>query len=140
MNDINTQRLINDFPEIYAKHGYNPAYPVYFGVGDGWFSLLYKLSSDIVNHIKKKPEAIISITDIKEKFAGLRYYYNGGDDFISDLIDKAEDDSLKTCEHCGDPGEVVSSGYWVSARCIKCRNENDVPVKNNEDDQLPETD
>jgi hypothetical protein len=125
-------KLSADFPELYAVHGYSrpedPS-PVYFAIGDGWFSLLYELSTAIMEHVRKNPEALPIITDIKEKYAGLRYYINGGDDVIDDLIEKAEDASYTICEQCGNPGEVMTRGYWLSTRCLEHKDENDRPLR-----------
>ena len=147
-------KLIADFPDIYLQHGYNPDYTVGFCIGEGWYDLLKDLSQKIQDHVNKNPDASISITDIKEKFGGLRYYYNGGDEVIDDLVNDAENKSYEICELCGAPGELMTSGYWLSTRCKEHTKEGDRPMKKvqeeieeklkevniEEDDQKPETD
>jgi hypothetical protein len=55
---------------------------------------------------------------VKEKFGTLRFYYRGGDDYISGLVSMAESMSAVTCEVCGDPGESRGNG-WISTLCDK---------------------
>jgi hypothetical protein len=125
-------KLIADFPELYEKHGYSTKerpFSVSFGVGEGWFTLLYELSLDITNHVKKNPDSAIGITDIKEKFGTLRYYFYGGDETIENLIHKAERSSGYTCEKCGSWAEVMTNGGWLSTRCINCKTKDQIPVR-----------
>lgn len=60
----------------------------------------------------------IRVLQIKEKFGGLRFYYDGGDEYISGLVDMAETWAGHTCEQCGDRGERRSGG-WVQTLCDK---------------------
>lgn len=53
---------------------------------------------------------------VKEKFGGLRFYYRGGDEYISGLFAMAESMSYATCEECGNPGKP-NEGGWISTRC-----------------------
>ena len=73
------------------------------------------------------------ISQIKEKFGGLRYYVSLGD--VDDrtreaawaLIADAEAESLRICEECGAPGTVGpvrTTGFgWVLTLCDPCREE-----------------
>ena len=60
----------------------------------------------------------IEIQQIKEKFGGLRFYYNGGDDRISGMEDMAESWANRSCETCGNKGERRSGG-WMRTLCDK---------------------
>lgn len=85
---------------------------------------------------------ITKITQIKEKFGGLRMYYEIHDNFNSSDVrqfDKASLDrershyvgwvagitgyaealSEKTCEHDGSPGQLYSKGWWKTL-CPEC--------------------
>jgi hypothetical protein len=64
------------------------------------------------------PDAIPQVVavQVKEKFGGLRFYYNGGDDYIRGLASMAESMSTSTCEECGAPGSTRSGG-WVRTLC-----------------------
>lgn len=60
------------------------------------------------------------ITQIKEKFGGLRWYDNHGTKEILDtIIPKYEQLSYETCISCGKPAKYVSKG-WVSPYCEDC--------------------
>jgi hypothetical protein len=60
------------------------------------------------------PQVIIA--QVKEKFGTLRFYYDGGDDYISGLVAMAEGMTAVTCEECGDIGEGRHGG-WVRTLC-----------------------
>lgn len=53
---------------------------------------------------------------VKEKFGTLRFYYNGGDDYVKGVMDMAESMSGVTCEQCGAPGKSNDSG-WIRTTC-----------------------
>jgi hypothetical protein len=125
MNEENTRKLIERFSFIPKA---NPLFPIVSGVpmsidcGDGWVNLLWKLCEDI-EKILDKPEndrlrEHFYIDQIKEKFAGLRFYVSGSDDEIDTLIDRAEYDSYHTCEECGEPGKPREGG-WYRTLCDK---------------------
>lgn len=52
----------------------------------------------------------------KEKFGGLRVYIGTGSDVLWDRIDEAEDESLRTCEVCGELGKIRNGG-WLKTLC-----------------------
>lgn len=57
-------------------------------------------------------------TQIKEKFGTLRFYVNGGDDYIQGVIDMAEYMSAYICEVCGNKTKVADQGGgWYATRC-----------------------
>jgi hypothetical protein len=64
------------------------------------------------------PAEIVQVTvdQVKEKFGTLRFYYTGGDDYISGLVAMAESMSGVTCETCGNPGRRVGGG-WITTLC-----------------------
>jgi hypothetical protein len=55
---------------------------------------------------------------VKEKFGGLRFYYHGGDDEVSGMVRMAESWAAKTCETCGERGELRHGG-WIRTLCDK---------------------
>lgn len=63
-----------------------------------------------------EPVEQVIATQIKEKFGGLRFYYNGGDSFIGGVVAMAEEMSYRTCEECGAPGKESTSG-WIRTLC-----------------------
>jgi hypothetical protein len=121
VNEVNTKYLLDRYPKLYQ--GYNFPMTVTcmcwgFDTGDGWFKLIDKLSAGITALDEKNGTQTIAV-QVKEKFGGLRYYIESGSDAIHDLIDKAEDESFRTCEQCGKPGGLRGGG-WVSTTCDKC--------------------
>lgn len=58
----------------------------------------------------------IRVAQIKEKFGGLRFYYDGGDEHISGMVTMAEVWAGYTCEQCGDRG-TRRDGGWIRTLC-----------------------
>lgn len=56
----------------------------------------------------------VTIEQIKEKFAGLRVYYTGGDERVEGMINLAESMCSRTCQSTGKPGKVVTISGWSS--------------------------
>ena len=97
--------------------------PIQFGVscGDGWYWLLDNLMDIIKHYCHDNDVAPIQITQIKEKFGGLRFYYNGGDDMIDGMAWLAEHMSYQVCEYCGTTENVGHTQGWLSTICLNCR-------------------
>jgi hypothetical protein len=122
-----------------------------FAIGKGWWIIIDKLMGQIQWHIdgsiknnkwdlendKTNVRPIIqqvTVEQIKEKFGGLRFYYQGGDEYIHGLVSMAESWAGIACEECGGIGERRSGG-WIRTLCdkheaehqekLKLRNEND---------------
>jgi hypothetical protein len=95
--------------------------------GDGWYNILDTLCNQIQNHLEhnlredQDPTAVnVEATQVKEKFGGLRFYYDGGDKFIEGLVWMAEAISSRTCEGCGSSGTQNNTG-WIHTLCPLCR-------------------
>jgi hypothetical protein len=58
----------------------------------------------------------VVVAQIKEKFGGLRFYYDGGDDEISGMVRMAEAWADTACEECGAIGKRRSGG-WIRTLC-----------------------
>lgn len=95
-----------------------------FAVGAGWWPILESLCANIQHHIdwqnknhEKHPvvEQVV-VMQIKEKFGGLRFYYEGGDDQIYGMVRMAESWAAHHCEECGKPGESRNTG-WIKTLC-----------------------
>lgn len=61
-------------------------------------------------------------SQVKEKFGTLRFYLTCGTDEMYDAIRVAEEESARTCEECGMPGEQRGGG-WILTLCDRCHNE-----------------
>jgi len=68
--------------------------------------------------VVSQPIPQVVATQVKEKFGGLRFYYNGGDEYIGGLIQMAELMSQQTCEVCGNHGKIYTTG-WHRTLCEK---------------------
>lgn len=71
------------------------------------------------------PMSSIDITQIKEKFGGLRFYINGGDDTIYGMISLAESMSYRTCEYCGATKDIGQTQGWIITCCKSCVESNE---------------
>ncbi len=87
----------------------------------GWWPIIVSLCAGIQHHLDWKnrqspvvPQVIVA--QIKEKFGGLRFYYDGGDDYIRGLVSMAEAWAAKSCEECGAPG-TSRDGSWIKTLC-----------------------
>ena len=92
-----------------------------FAVSRGWYPILEQLCANIQHHLdwkEKRGNAVpqVTVAQIKEKFGGLRFYYDGGDDEISGMVRMAEAWADIACEECGAIGERRSGG-WIRTLC-----------------------
>lgn len=120
MNPENATYLATVYPEIFSgKYGG-------FAVGDGWFDIINMLCRNIQSHLKWKPEVpqVVAL-QVKEKFGTLRFYYEGGDDYIRGLTSMAEAMSEVTCEECGKPGKLRHGG-WIATLCDEHHHEREL--------------
>ena len=115
--DAFAKQMEERFPKMFA----NPYGG--FCCGEGWWPILEKLCSNIQSHIdwkNKQAEVVpqVTVAQIKEKFGGLRFYYDGGDDHIKGMVRMAEAWADATCEDCGAPATKQTSG-WIKNVCDK---------------------
>lgn len=133
------EKLINDFPNLYCETKLSPQESCMhwgFECDDGWFNIIYRLSWAISIIC---PECVA--TQVKEKFGGLRFYYyvnyskqeeNDNIQFeilkkttikelVDYLVDKAEEESLKTCELCGSTNNISKTHGWIKTLCESCK-------------------
>jgi len=122
--------LSEKYPKIF------PYSEFYIACGDGWYHILDTMCAAIQAHIDDRnanrttvnlvtgekeilpPIPQVVAIQIKEKFAGLRFYYDGGDEYINGLVQMAELMCERTCEVCGDRGKLYTTG-WHKTLCEK---------------------
>jgi len=110
------QKLLEDFPALYQDEG-ELTMAFGFECADGWFHIIYDLSSDIMKLAEEDGIATPKVAQVKEKFGALRCYLMGiGNEHIQQRISQAEELSLNTCEICGDAGKLRQGG-WVRTLC-----------------------
>lgn len=80
--------------------------------GDGWLWIIEELNEKITAFTPN-----YRVAQIKEKFGGLRYYTWDVDySLIANLIREAEEAAARTCEICGQPGQLRGD-RWVRTVC-----------------------
>ena len=150
MNKELEQKFVKRWPDWFDVNGsvQHTLMPFGFECGDGWFQLIWDLCEDIekilnevfhemglsdddikVRQVTRKldKEQIkdFEVIQVKEKFAGLRFYYEDaveGEGKIIKRVQKAEELSLVTCEECGKEGKVTGKN-WLKTLCENCEKE-----------------
>lgn len=84
----------------------------FFDVQVGWYPLIKNLIDELITLGWDK-----KVTQVKEKFGGLRFYINGGSDEIYNKITEVEKLSHETCELCGKKGELRTKIRWFTTLC-----------------------
>lgn len=138
------EALCSKYPKIFKdRHGDMKETLMCWGFecGDGWYKILDSLCGQIQHHIDwshknkefdlkwnrehpdeprevREPVTQVVAVQIKEKFGGLRFYYDGGDDQIFGMVRMAESWAANTCEECGESG-TMRSGGWIRTLCDK---------------------
>ena len=95
-----------------------------FECGPGWLSMINELCEKLDNLISEKHLDLkndFRVLQVKEKYAGLKFYVSSAYDDIFDLIDEYEDMSYNICEECGkSPAHQVEKHGWIMTRCDEC--------------------
>ena len=123
MNRKLVEKIQHDFKWFPTK---NPLFradldaPMWIDTEDGWFDLIYDLCKKIDVIVNREHLKDFGVDQVKEKFAGLRYYGHGYNDEIRKLINEAEAKSFRTCEICGSAGTTYISAGWYKTLCADC--------------------
>lgn len=139
--DVFANRMEERFPEMFSKP-YGG-----FCVDKGWWPIIESLCGQIDGYTKWRnntresllkdnphnhriPEAVepVKVAQIKEKFGGLRFYYDGGDDHIQGMVTMAEVWAHNVCEECGKPGKSRNTG-WIKTLCDEHAEEREARYK-----------
>ena len=112
--------LKENFPKLYTNCGDEKPFTQFgFECNDGWFRIILWMSRYVQSYIdqqnefaKKYPDQYqpvdqVKIVQIKEKFATLRIYTEGGNDRINAIISFVEYISGFICEYSGKTDDVV---------------------------------
>ena len=83
-----------------------------FSIGEGWYGLIKSLIEELVVLGWNK-----QITQVKEKFGSLRFYTSETTQEMQTVINKYEDLSAETCEHCGNQGKIEPKNGWLECVC-----------------------
>ena len=116
------ENLHSRYPKIFTEQYGGVA------VGPGWWPIIESLCAQIQSHLDHRnglakqypdqhnPVTQVTVAQIKEKFGGLRFYYDGGDDSVYGMVRMAESWASKSCEECGNVGKRSGEG-WVRTLC-----------------------
>ena len=149
--------LVVEYPEFFQLEELakleGPKMPFFlfgFECGDGWYVILKRLFSWIKWNVEHNNYPMILVNQVKEKFGGLRFYYDmlpfedhkwdeKYDDWdaerkedwltrhaseISGVISFVESFSYHICERCGSTNDVTTDGKsWIVTRCKICRDD-----------------
>lgn len=98
-----------------------PKYSEIDDMPEGWFRAFgMDMLKELKNQLKKdKFLHDFRITQIKEKWGGLRFYVERASKEVYGIISKYEDISYKKCIDCGKPAKYMSKG-WISPYCPDC--------------------
>ena len=120
------QQLLTAYPKIFSQPFGG------FCVGDGWYHILETLCRRIQAVIDNREQHIlwlqkegreiniepipqVVVAQIKEKFGGLRFYYDGGNEEISGMVEMAESWAIQSCETCGNRGKMRGRSWFYVA-------------------------
>lgn len=98
--------------------------PVGSDLPPGWFDLVDQLFTEIETALTPSKAASLLVTQIKEKWGGLRVYFTvDGDchDLVEDLIEAASLKSEGICMRCGVPCTRCTGRLGVFTLCVLCR-------------------
>jgi hypothetical protein len=113
--EVFAKKMEERFPKMFAdRYGG-------FAVGAGWWPILEALCANIQQHTdwaNRESETVpqVVVEQIKEKFGGLRFYYQGGDEQVHGMVRMAEAWAANCCEECCAPG-IRRNGGWIRTLC-----------------------
>jgi hypothetical protein len=87
---------------------------------------IFRRIENILNPLDKyklDPIPKVVIGQIKEKYGTLRFYYDGGDEFIQGMVSFAESLSSNLCEETGEAGGLCKKGSWYKTLSERKANE-----------------
>lgn len=122
-------RILVRCPIIYQGRHLGPKHNLMcfgFECGDGWFQIVYDLSVSIETFAAQlkadgvSTELLPCVSQVKEKFGGLRFYVDNLYQNMADLIDAAEVLSQETCDVCGGPAKRLYTNGWLRTICDIC--------------------
>lgn len=110
ISEVLRQRLSHNFPSMVSHP-------------PGWDDIVLRLHNQLM-----RIDPNYTVTQTKEKFGTLRFYFNLSDEEkfqeAHNVLRHAEEESARTCEKCGKPGElkIRPSGYRLTM-CDRCYEE-----------------
>ena len=112
---------------------------IYLECGEGWKEVIENMCEQILTHEAFLKDSGVNVVDfedevtdeddycsvrivqVKQKFGGLRVYYDGGNNIIRNIVNEAEEKALTVCEYCGSKDNVKlrKRNSWLYTGCDK---------------------
>lgn len=120
MNEELTQKLRDEFPVLFGPNEWGCEFLRGFGFecNDGWYELIREFSL-AVNELQNPEKPVVALI-VKEKFGALEIQgLSNMNDALYEVKRKIYAKSLKTCDICGKPGQLMRTldGYLLATRC-----------------------
>ncbi len=128
MTKVLEAKLRKKFSQLYADlYRHNTLMQWGIACDDGWYDLIYNLSSELQAWSDCKQIPIVAL-QVKEKFGTLRYYISrveGGSRAwtaeeckeVLSIVDKYQKLSATTCELTGNVGRIRIKDNWFKTLC-----------------------
>ena len=123
MNKELDEKLVKKYPKIFVNRNGDMRTTCMcwgFECGDGWYWLIDNLCNSIQSYIDNNSISQVITTQVKEKFGGLRFYYDGGNEKIDGMVWLSEHMSYHICEVCGSTENIGRTKGWMFTLCEKC--------------------
>lgn len=108
--------LLKTYPQALAVSSDEQSLPV-IDCGDGWLKIVETLCELLQRKALVTGQSSAKITYIKEKFGELRIAMDSACPITTEWIAFTSAHSLRTCEICGNSGQLLSTDKWVRTRC-----------------------
>lgn len=136
IDDLNSKYIREQFGDLYEE--FYASVPLGVSLGLGWIALYVNAAKKMKALLDANPTFSLQVQQVKQKFGQLRIYvhiwsalrYDEEGEHLLDpshdplskqvdaIIAEAEEIADRTCETCGAPGSMVSSGR-IHVACSK---------------------
>lgn len=144
MTDELDKKLCRDYPLLFSARNASMMETCMcwgFECGDGWEPLIRRGAEELEKIIASLPNKLDyyrpRASQVKEKYGTLRFYMSSETDEMEDIISTMEEESETTCEECGAPGKLASTGGpcgWYKTSCAAHLGERYEHVKEEEEE------
>ena len=110
------EALYRKYPQIFRQRDLSPSESA-IGRGiecaDGWYPLLDGLCEVLSHHARDGDDMAVEAVQVKQKFGGLHFYFDGGCDHARGAVRMTMALSHRVCEETGRPGMLMTRNRWV---------------------------
>ena len=121
------KRIVEKFPKLFIEY-HRKEEPIGhwgFECADGWYNLIYIICRYIEDYLEShKDIEPVSVVQIKNKFGGLRFYIEGGDNHLREIVWNLSSLAPYICENCGNVEDIRQTKHgYIQNLCKNCFNE-----------------